>query len=288
MVSDTFDLVPRGSFSWSAALSSMTRLPPLSHVWTGDEREVRLSLLADGDHAPATVWLHFDGALRGRVSDPSRRDVLARQVARIFSLDHDGSGWDALAASEPNLGSVTALLPGLRPVCFSSPYEAACWAILSQRISKSQAARIVERVVHEHDGFPHPEKLARTRGIAGVAAPKVERLRAVATAALDGVLDADRLRALGDVAGPAELRRIPGIGAFWSAGIYLRACGIADVFPDEPRSIAALAHVYGLGAAPSSAAMQRVTDRLRPFRTWACFLFRVAEARGLLSARAVA
>lgn len=279
---DTFSLAPRGSFSWPAALSSMARLPPLSHVWAGDERELRLSLLADGDHAPVTVDLRFDGALRGRVSDPSRRDVLARQVARIFSLDHDGAEWDALVARDASLATVMARLQGLRPVCFSSPYEAACWAIVSQRIAKAQAARIVARLVEEHGGFPRPDALARVRGVPGVAAPKVERLRAVAAAALDGALDAERLRALGDDAAPQALRRIPGIGAFWSSGIYLRACGIADVFPGEPRSLAALARVYGLGAAPSEATVRRVTDGLRPFRMWACFALRVAEARGLL------
>jgi DNA-3-methyladenine glycosylase II len=77
----------------------------------------------------------------------------------------------------------------------------------------------------------------------------------VARAALDGRLDAERLRALGPVAGPASVRGIRGIGEFWSSGIYLRGCGIVDVFPDEP---------------------------LRPYRMWAAFLLRVAAGQGIV------
>lgn len=282
MSKSTFELAPRGSFSWSAAFSVLTRFSPLGHVWAGTEREVRLSLLSDGDLAPVTVTLEWDGALRGRVSDPSRVETVARQVARIFSLDHDGAGWHAMLERAPRLREVAGLLPGLRPVCFSSPYEAACWAIVSQRISKTQAARVVAGLVAEHGSFPTPEKLLRLEQVRGLAPVKVDRLHAVAAAARGGVLDAERLRALGDDEGPASLRAIPGIGPFWSSGIYLRACGIRDVFPDEPLSVAALARVHGLGPSPSAEEIRRVTDTFRPFRMWACFLLRVADGRGLL------
>lgn len=274
MTRGTFELTPRGSFSWPAAFTVLTRFCPLGHVWEGDERQVRLSLLADGDLAPVMVDLAFDrGALRGRLSDRARTDVVARQVARIFSLDHDGTGWDELP--------IASLVPGLRPICFASPYEAGCWAILSQRIAKTQAARIVRRLVDDHGHFPTPEELVRIASIPGVPAIKIERLHAVAAAARDGVLDAERLRALGDDAGPASLRAIPGIGAFWSSGIYLRACGIRDVFPHEPLSVAALARWAGLGASPSEDEVQRAAEPFRPFRMWACFALRVASAQAM-------
>lgn len=268
MTGASFELTPRGSFSWPAAFTVLARFAPLAHVWAGDAREVRLSLLADGDLAPVEVTLSFDGALRGRVSDPARVDAIARQVARIFSLDHDGTGWGALP--------VASLVPGLRPVCFSSPYEAACWAILSQRIAKTQAARIVAGLVDAHGHFPLPEQLVRLDRIRGVPAIKIDRLHAIATAARDGVLDAERLRALGDDAGPASLLTLPGIGPFWSSGIYLRACGIRDVFPREPLSVAALARFAGLDPSPSDDEVQRAAERFRPFRMWACFALRVA------------
>ena len=52
--------------------------------------------------------------------------------------------------------------PGLRPVGFWSPYEAAAWAVLSQRIRVTQAAKLRAEIVDRHgdDGaFPSPQRL---------------------------------------------------------------------------------------------------------------------------------
>lgn len=137
----------------------LANFEPLAHVWKADEEEVELSLLADGDFTPVRVRLRFEGgALEGTVSDRALARIAEKQVARIFSLDHDGTGWDALA--------ITRLYPGLRPVWFSSPYEAACWAIVSQRISKVQAARVVASLVAEHGAFPTPKELRASRACA--------------------------------------------------------------------------------------------------------------------------
>lgn len=187
-----------------------------------------------------------------------------------------------------------ASLPGLRPLNFTSPYETAAWGIISQRISMRQAASIKAALIAEHGHrlrvagepvscFPGPERLATVRSVAGLSAQKVERLNGVARAALAGKLDADRLRALGDEAGPASLREIPGIGPFWASGIYLRGCGVVDVFPEEPISIAALGNLYGLGDSPSPQEIDRLTSLYRPFRMWVCFLLRVAASRGLIA-----
>jgi DNA-3-methyladenine glycosylase II len=164
---------------------------------------------------------------------------------------------------------------------------------MSQRISMRQAARVKAGLIAAHGTrlsvageevscFPTPGQLAGVDSIAGLNAEKVDRLKAVARAALDGKLDPDRLRQLGDEAGPASVRDIPGIGPFWSSGIYLRGCGIVDVFPDEPLAIAALGHLHGLGDSPARRDIDRLTDVYRPFRMWVCFLLRVAANRGLI------
>lgn len=269
MSSHAFRIVPRGPFSWAESFAVLSRFPPLAHVWRGTERDVQLSLLADGDFAPVDVHLRFaGGALHGLASDATRAEIIERQVARIFSLDHDGTGWTH----------------DLRPVCFASPYESACWAIASQRVSKHHAARSFAALVDGHGHFPTPSELLRVTSVRGLAATKIDRLHGIARAALAGDLDAEKLRALGDDAAPAFLQKLPGIGPFWSSGIYLRACGIRDVFPDEPLALRALAEVYDLGPAPTPEAIRAVTDRLRPFRMWACFLLRVSSAHGSVPA----
>ena len=127
------------------------------------------------------------------------------------------------------------------------------------------------------------EMLAMLEELPGLPPIKVIRLRAVAESAQEGLLDPQRLRALGPVDGPESVRTISGIGPFWSSGIYLRGCGIADEFPDEPLSIAALGALYGLGDQPDRLTIASYTDRYRPYRMWVSFLLRVAVNRGAIS-----
>lgn len=287
-------ITPVGPFSWEAALDMAANWRPVARHGEPRPDVTRIAFPLDGDFAPVAVALRFaDGALRGEVAGSDRLDAVARQVARVFSLDHDGSGFPELGRRDPELGRVMAALPGLRPVCFTSPYEAAAWAVISGGISMAGAAVLQQRLLAAHGhrlrvagaevtAFPSPERLLEVESVPGLSAEKIGRLHGVARAALDGRLDAERLRALGDEAGPASVLAIRGIGPFWSQGVYLRGCGIVDAFANEPLSVAALGHLHGLGDRPAPAALRELTDRLRPYRMWACFLLRVAAGRGLI------
>jgi DNA-3-methyladenine glycosylase II len=88
--------------------------------------------------------------------------------------------------------------------------------------------------------FPLPAALLAVDAFASLPAEKIARLHAVARAAQEGLLDVEHLRPLGERDAIAALRTIRGIGAFWASGIYLRACGIVDAWPEEPISNAAL------------------------------------------------
>jgi len=289
-----FEIEPRGPFSWSSALDVLGNFAPTRHHPLGSESDVTLAFPLDGSFAPVAVALRYqDGELKGEVTGTTDTQAAARQVARIFSLDHDGSGYPAVGQRDAAVGQLMEALPGLRPVSFTSPYETAAWGVISQRISTRQAAAIKDRLIAEHGrplevggkqvrGFPGPERLLQVGVLPGLSTVKVDRLRGVARAALDGLLDPERLCALGDEAGPASVLQIPGIGPFWSQGIYLRGCGIRDVFPNEPLSIAALGHLHGLGDRPDAARVAELTDLYRPFRMWVAFLLRVAAGRGLV------
>ena len=292
MVQTEIAIKPRGPFSWDAANDVGRNFAPVRHNWQA--ATVRMTFLLDGSFAPVGVDLRFeDGALRGEVAGSDDIAAVERQVARVFSLDADGTEYPAVGRRNPAVGRLMEALPGLRPVCFTSPYETAAWAVMSQRISMRQAAAIKARLIAEHghplelDGvevrcFPSPERLLDFASVHGLAAEKLERLHGVARAALDGLLDCDRLRALGDEAGPESVRVIPGIGPFWASGIYLRGCGIQDVFPDEPISIAALGRLHDLGDRLSPEQLARLSEPYSPFRMWVCFLLRVAVNRGLI------
>jgi DNA-3-methyladenine glycosylase II len=278
-------------------MSFASGLPGLRHQAARSEDGLALSFLADKTFTPVAVQLELrDGGVDGEIIESGQSDpnpsAVTRQVARILSLDHDATTYPAVGKRDPAVGQLMEKLPGLRPVNFSSPYECAVWAVLSQRINTAQAASIKKRLIESHgtnfdvDGaevgcLPTPEKMLAVKSFPSVPEVKMERLRGVARASLEGLLDADRLISLGDRAEDA-VRVIPGIGPFWSQAIYMRTCSVTDVWPVEPLSNAALGALHGLGDEPSVEDIAHITDAYKPWRTWVCVLLRFAAGRGYI------
>jgi len=114
----------------------------------------------------------------------------------------------------------------------------------------------------------------------GISAVKVTRLRDLARAALDGVLDTERLRALPEDQALTELRALPGIGPWTAQAILMRGCGVADALPLEDEiSRTAVASIYGLPEPPDDAAWTAMSDAWRPYRMWATVLLHMAWRR---------
>lgn len=221
-------------------------------------------------------------------ADPA---VVTAQVARILSLDHDGTAFLEVGRRDPVIGALQAVAPGLRPPQFHSPYEAAAWSVLSARRPARQMAAVRQRLSEQHGdrfelagetwwAFPAPERLLAVGEIAGLQAEKVSRLHAVARAAADGKLDVARLVALGPEAAMAALRELPGIGPFYASLIVVRACGLPDVLvANEATAVDAIVRLYRLPGPPSEAQLAELAERWRPFRTWAAVLLRAATSR---------
>lgn len=287
MSSNEFVIVPRGPFSLARAADIVAHFPPLRHQPRTSDGSVRLGFVADRTFEPLAVTVQtadYLGVLRVTVHGLEGATAgiaeVRRQVSRILALDVDGRDYPDLVRRDPALAPMMERFEGLRPVSFTSPYECACWAVVSQRISKEQAARVVGAIVEAHgpkvDGigvFPPPLALLAIESVPGLSSVKLERLHAIARAALDGQLDADTLRALPEAEALRRLQDLPGIGAFWSSGVWLRACGVHDRFPDEPLSIAALDRLH------EGRSTEEPTELYRPFGMWIAFMLRVATRR---------
>lgn len=284
----SFSIAPRGAFSLRQAADFIAGFPPAGRPDAASSPLLRLAFVTDDLTAHAGVALaERDGVIAGSVTGSAPADAVARQVARILSLDHDGSAFDAVGERDPVVGDLQERHRGLRPVLFHSPYEAAAWSVISARQAAAQALRVKERLmfqlggVVEVDGeqlasFPLPERLRSLEHMEGLSEEKASRLRGVAEAALDGRLEVDRLRALPADEALEELRTIRGIGPFYAGLILLRAVGVADELPPtEPRVRQAVARAYGLDEPPDHAELERIAEPWRPFRTWVCLLMRV-------------
>jgi DNA-3-methyladenine glycosylase II len=284
----TFLLRPRGPYALAACQRFFSSFTPAAGTASSEAEILRLVFRLDRTFAPVGVALRegANGDIHGDVTGVGAHEVdqVKAQAARILSLDHDATDFVELGKREPAIGAVQASQPGFRPVCFASPYEAAVWGILAQRIPMKQAAVVRSRIAAEHGdvfdvagqrmhAFPSPETLLAIERSPFVPEEKWERLRGIALAALDGILDPDRLRALDVDEALAQLGQLRGVGS-WTAGhILLRGCGTADV-PTlaEPRVRRAAAFAYGLATEPNDAELVSLFDRWRPWRTWTAVL----------------
>jgi len=174
-------------------------------------------------------------------------------VRAFLSLDVDARGWPDVGDRDPVIADAQRRLPGLRPCGFHSPYEAAAWSVLSQRIRMVQAARLREDLIARHgeDGaFPAPAALLEAD--LDLPGRKAEYLDVVARAALDGRLSHAALRALDPQDAMAQVQQVRGLGPFAAELVVLRGANAPDAVPShEARLIAVIQERYGADADPA-------------------------------------
>jgi DNA-3-methyladenine glycosylase II len=284
-------ITPDGEFSLAAAASF--GFGPNTGRPKPDGDSMSLAFVADDlrHHAAVVVTQDKGGLVHARLFGDAEAGPLEAQVRRILSLDNSGRAWAEVGARDEVIGRLQREHPGLRPVLFHSPYEAAAWSILSQRRHRAQATAVRTRLSAEYGrvfqlpgsdlaSFPLPEELLRVESFPGLEPMRIERLHGVARAALDGQLDPARLLAMTPEEALADLRRIPGIGPTYAGLILLRATGATDILTlAEPRLPAYVAHFYELPRPVGPTELERIADPWRPFRTWTSVLIRVAGDR---------
>jgi DNA-3-methyladenine glycosylase II len=261
----TISLRPLGPFSLAAPLSvALTddggEPVAFRAVWTGEEVDVDFV----SDLAPTRVEAH---------------------AARVLSLDVDARDLPSFADRDPVLAQLLEEAGGRRPVCFGTPFEAAVWAVLSQRVSMAQARRVKEALAElgtrmeiggeEVVAFPGPAALAALEAFPGVWASKLERIRGLAAAALAGDLDPAHLRSLELDDALEHVQSLPGIGPFGATLVLARGAGHPDVPPPTLRRFRqAVASAYGLPEEPDDAKLAELSETWRPYRAWITYLLR--------------
>lgn len=210
-------------------------------------------------------------------------ETLRAQLARILGLDADGDAWRAVGERDAVVGAMMREFPGFFTAAKASPYDAAAWGVIAARTSIAAAAKLKAAIAiahgdtvrvrgRTHHVFPSPSRVLGIEDVPGLPSEKLARLHAVASAALEGALDADRLRAMPESDALAELQTIRGVGPWTAAHVLYRGAAPADALPTaEPRVLRGFAHAYGL-ASPTWADLARAAEAWRPFRMWVCVL----------------
>jgi DNA-3-methyladenine glycosylase II len=296
----SFTLEPLGPFSLEAAARFWGGFTPAGHTGLDDAGHLHMAFAQDGTWRTVGVCLRsVDGTLTADVYGPdvyggadlaADAEALRLQTARILSLNVDGRGLADVGKRDPVAAQLLARFPGLRPVCFYTPYEAAVWAVVSHRIQMRQAAVVKGRLaeafgdnvsIHGQPmrAFPSPRTLVELTEFPGLFGRKPAHIAAIAAAALAGDLDATTLRSLPDTAALAQLQALPGIGPFSAELILLRGAGHPDYLTLlEPRFRRAVRQAYALDHDPTDTELEHISKVWRPYRMWITFLLRQQAA----------
>lgn len=220
------------------------------------------------------------------ISDEIESDFVDR-VSSMLSLSQDLMPFYEIVGRDPLFQPVLQSLFGYHPVRFQSGFEAAVWAVLSQRNRMATARNMYRNLVRsfghsiELDGmtfwaFPEPHELAGcSEGDLAMVARNLRRGEfLIDTAQAFAMVPPDFLAAADFEEVEEWLRGINGIGP-WSASFVLwRGLGRSQTVPLPDRAfLDAASRVYGGGTTLSDAEVLRIARRYHPWQGyWAHYL----------------
>jgi AraC family transcriptional regulator, regulatory protein of adaptative response / DNA-3-methyladenine glycosylase II len=202
---------------------------------------------------------------------------VAARLRALFDLDAQPTVIAECLGGDPLLAEQLRARPGLRVPGAFEPFEMMVRAILGQQVSVRAATtlsgRVVERFGEPLDGpdaqlsrlFPSPETLAAATedevASLGLPGARARGLLAVARAVAEGRVKLDPHAEIEQAL--ASLEELPGIGAWTSHYIAMRALRWPDAFPASDLAIR-----KALGGVTAKQAVARA-ESWRPWRAYA-------------------
>ena len=218
------------------------------------------------------------------IDDPGEEAAVAEWLSAFLSLDDDLTALYEAARDDPPFERIVQGLRGFHHVRFPTPFEAACWAALSQRtpmsLAKQQKQALVEvcgRIVEDGDQeislFPTPKMV---RAAEPAVRETIGNERKAKTLLGAAELFADE--PLGELTDEVLLTRLADIWGFgeWSSEfVFLRGFGRLTRVPSTERRLRkAVADVYELdGAEASDSDLAQLSERYAPMKGyWAYYV----------------
>lgn len=191
-------------------------------------------------------------------------------------LKADESILQALKEKEPLFGNVIEACGPIEMELAEDAYTALASAIVSQQLSGRVAEVIWGRVVALLGGDVTAERVLATADErfreAGLSNSKTKYLRCLSEAVLGGLVKPGEFPDMEDEEIIQSLVAVKGIGR-WTAEMFLMfSLGRTDVFsPGDGGLQRAVKKLYGLEEIPSSDELIAISDRWKPYRTFASF-----------------
>lgn len=263
------ELEPFAPFDFGKSLGFLGAFPPTRGEQQITARSLTKAVMTTGRPVVFTVQqtesgnverpaLAFTLAAEAALDDAQRAAALDR-IRFFLSLDDDLRPFYALAREDTAFAPVVERLYGYHQAKFVTPFENACWAVLTQRTPMLAARRMKSALVERYgrqltvdgaayEAFPEPAALASAALDELAALLHNERKAHYVCASARYFAEADeRWLREGDydeVA--ARLRAVNGIGAWSASFILIRGLGRMERMPAGGQELAhAVRRVYG-------------------------------------------
>ena len=296
------ELSPRAPFDFGQTLAFLRRFTPTA----GEQRLTDDSLtraIALGGRAVV-----FSVRSEGAVEQPrltytltsatplseDERAALRDRISFSLSLDDDLDAFYQRAQGDPAMQSVVARLYGLHQPKFLTPFELACWAILTQRTPIPIARQIKQRLVARYgvelavDGvvyraFPEVATLASADPAELAELVRNARKANYLLAVIQCFDEVDEawLRSAPVEEVQARLRGVRGIGEWSAMFLLVRGLGRMDAIPTSDGELQrAIARLYNAGQPLPADAFARLLERYGDARGYWAFYLRNAIESG--------
>ncbi len=205
-------------------------------------------------------------------------NAIATRVRSFLSADEDVEPFYEIARRDQAFAPVARRLRGLHHPRFATPFEAACWSVINQRVQLAQARSMKAAIIAKwgqrgFDAFPEATTLAKVTE-AEMTRVMGNQRKARAVLAVSGAfakIGVEWLQTapIGEV--EAWLHRIYGVGDFAAGFILYRGLGRAIALPWGPKFVDAARKTY---AGATRATLEKKAEAYGPWRgLWALYLW---------------
>jgi DNA-3-methyladenine glycosylase II len=299
MYQETGTLTPIPPFDFSKSLQFLGIFGPTKNEQTVSTHSLTKAISIDGQtvvfqltsigttEKPELEYSLFSA----KPFSQAMENAVVERITFFLSLKDDLQPFYRLGRADPDFAPIIEHLYGYHQVKFLTPFENACWAVLTQRNPMKIAQQTKQALVEKYGSslevsgsvywaFPEPMQIAVVDESELLKLIRNDRRTEYLVAVARAFSEADEefLKTASDEAVEAWLRNIKGIGEWSATFIMVRGLGRMERVPlTEARLFEAASKVYGHGEELNRDDLMRLADKYGPWQGYWAHYIRVAS-----------
>ena len=299
MYQETGTLTPTPPFDFSKSLQFLGIFGPTKNEQTVSTHSFTKAISIDGQtvvfqltsigttEKPGLEYTLFSA----KPFSQAMENAVVERITFFLSLKDDLQPFYRLGRADPDFAPIIEHLYGYHQVKFLTPFENACWAVLTQRNPMKIAQQTKQALVEKYGSslevsgsvywaFPEPMQIAVVDESELLKTIRNDRRTEYLVAVARAFSEADEefLKTASDEAVEAWLRNIKGIGDWSATFIMVRGLGRMERVPlTEARLFEAASRVYGHGEELSRVDLKRLADKYGLWQGYWAHYIRVAS-----------